>query len=182
MAVCSVCGKEIVNSSSKICDDCKRMLDNLSSTDIRETAVSSEYGCLEDEGYCAMYSDDNYNNFNTESNVIDEIGDEIDDKMELDSELDGLVMSDDVDRIIADMDTPEDETSDTFNDFKNYSIKYKKFRYDIANDKRHKEDYDKLIEFYKDDIENGIYKIGLASEINDDTVVVDVSRGVVVYE
>lgn len=172
MAVCSVCGKEIVNSFSKVCDDCQKMLDNLSDTDVCETAVSSEYGYLENGEYSIMYNDDNYSNFNSGSSIIDEI----------DSELDGLVISDDVDRIIADMGTDENETSDTFNDFKNYSIKYKKFRYDIANDKRHKEDYDKLIEFYKDDIESGVYKIGLASEIDDNTVVVDVSRGVVVYE
>lgn len=178
MAVCNVCGKEIVNSFNKVCDDCQKMLDNLSNTDVCETAVSSEYGYLENGEYCAMYNDDNYSNFNSDSSIIDEI----DSELELDSELDGLVISDDVDRIIADMDTDENETSTTFNDFKNYSIKYKKFRYDIANDKRHKEDYDKLIEFYKDDIESGVYKIGLASEIDDDTVVVDVSRGVVVYE
>lgn len=178
MAVCSVCGKEIANSFSKVCDDCQKMLDNLGNTGVCETAVSSEYGYLENGEYSIMYNDDNYSNFNSDSSIIDEIDSEV----EVDSELDGLVISDDVDRIIADMGTDENETSDTFNDFKNYSIKYKKFRYDIANDKRHKEDYDKLIEFYKDDIESGVYKIGLASEIDDNTVVVDVSRGVVVYE
>lgn len=178
MAVCSVCGKEIANSFSKVCDDCQKMLDNLSDTGVCETAVSSEYGYLENGEYSIMYNDDNYSNFNSGSSIIDEIDSEV----EVDSELDGLVISDDVDRIIADMGTDENETSDTFNDFKNYSIKYKKFRYDIANDKRHKEDYDKLIEFYKDDIESGVYRIGLASEIDDNTVVVDVSRGVVVYE
>ena len=34
MAVCSVCGKEIANSFSKVCDDCQKMLDNLSNTDV----------------------------------------------------------------------------------------------------------------------------------------------------
>ena len=89
---------------------------------------------------------------------------------------------DDVDKIIADMDSDEEEGSEFYNDFKEASSNYRKFRLDIFNDKRHRDDYNKLMDFYRDDIENGTYKIGLASEIDNDTVVVDVSRGVVVYE
>lgn len=89
---------------------------------------------------------------------------------------------DDVDKIIADIDSDEEEGSEFYNDFKEASSNYRKFRLDIFNDKRHRDDYNKLMDFYRDDIENGTYKIGLASEIDNDTVVVDVSRGVVVYE
>ena len=55
-------------------------------------------------------------------------------------------------------------------------------RDDIANNPIHKDDYKKLFSVHKKEIENCIYKIGLASELRDTDKLVDSSRGVVVFE
>lgn len=188
MGVCKVCGKEIANSLTGICDDCQKMLDTLTDKDVCETVYNETYGCLEDGGYYAVYSAINPDLFNDNSNksLIEEICEDMEEMKELeaDSQLDEkeFEITDDVDKIIADIDSDEEEGSEFYNDFKEASSNYRKFRLDIFNDKRHRDDYNKLMDFYRDDIENGTYKIGLASEIDNDTVVVDVSRGVVVYE
>lgn len=120
--------------------------------------------------YSSCYNPDN---FEYEGDEFENITDDA---------YDVLVMTDDASRIVDDLNSNDEKNSDLYNDFKNSSIKYKKFRLDIYNDRRHRDDYKKLVDFYKDDIESGLYKIGLASELEDDTVIVDASRGVVIYE
>ena len=68
MGVCKVCGKEIANSLTGICDDCQKMLDTLTDKDVCETVYNETYGCLEDGGYYAVYSAINPNLFNDNSN------------------------------------------------------------------------------------------------------------------
>jgi hypothetical protein len=130
--------------------------------------------CEECKAYGLEYSSCyNPDNFEYEEDEFDSI---------TDNAYDVLVMTDDASRIVDDLNSNDEKNSDLYNDFKNSSIKYKKFRLDIYNDRRHRDDYKKLVDFYKDDIESGLYKIGLASELEDDAVIVDASRGVVIYE
>ena len=130
--------------------------------------------CEECKDYGLEYSSCyNPDNFKYEEDEFENITDDA---------YDTLVMTDDASRIVDDLNSNDEKNSDLYNDFKNSSIKYKKFRLDIYNDRRHRDDYKKLVDFYKDDIESGLYKIGLASELEDDAVIVDASRGVVIYE
>lgn len=130
--------------------------------------------CEECKAYGLEYSSCyNPDNFEYEEDEFENI---------TDGAYDTLVMTDDASRIVDDLNSNDEKNSDLYNDFKNSSIKYKKFRLDIYNDRRHRDDYKKLVDFYKDDIESGLYKIGLASELEDDAVIVDASRGVVIYE
>lgn len=130
--------------------------------------------CEECKAYGLEYSSCyNPDNFEYEEDEFENI---------TDNAYDTLVMTDDASRIVDDLNSNDEKNSDLYNDFKNSSIKYKKFRLDIYNDRRHRDDYKKLVDFYKDDIESGLYKIGLASELEDDAVIVDASRGVVIYE
>lgn len=130
--------------------------------------------CEECKAYGLEYSSCyNPDNFEHEEDEFENITDDA---------YDTLVMTDDASRIVDDLNSNDEKNSDLYNDFKNSSIKYKKFRLDIYNDRRHRDDYRKLVDFYKDDIESGLYKIGLASELEDDAVIVDASRGVVIYE
>lgn len=130
--------------------------------------------CEECKDYGLEYSSCyNPDNFEYEEDEFENITDNV---------YDVLVMTDDASRIVDDLNSNDEKNSDLYNDFKNSSIKYKKFRLDIYNDRRHRDDYKKLVDFYKDDIESGLYKIGLASELEDDAVIVDASRGVVIYE
>lgn len=130
--------------------------------------------CEECKAYGLEYSSCyNPDNFEYEEDEFENITDDA---------YDTLVMTDDASRIVDDLNSNDEKNSDLYNDFKNSSIKYKKFRLDIYNDRRHRDDYKKLVDFYKDDIESGLYKIGLASELEDDAVIVDASRGVVIYE
>lgn len=130
--------------------------------------------CEECKAYGLEYSSCyNPDNFEHEEDEFENITDDA---------YDTLVMTDDASRIVDDLNSNDEKNSDLYNDFKNSSIKYKKFRLDIYNDRRHRDDYKKLVDFYKDDIESGLYKIGLASELEDDAVIVDASRGVVIYE
>lgn len=130
--------------------------------------------CEECKAYGLEYSSCyNPDNFKYEEDEFENITDDA---------YDTLVMTDDASRIVDDLNSNDEKNSDLYNDFRNSSIKYKKFRLDIYNDRRHRDDYKKLVDFYKDDIESGLYKIGLASELEDDAVIVDASRGVVIYE
>lgn len=130
--------------------------------------------CEECKDYGLEYSSYyNPDNFEYEEDEFENITDDA---------YDTLVMTDDASRIVDDLNSNDEKNSDLYNDFRNSSIKYKKFRLDIYNDRRHRDDYKKLVDFYKDDIESGLYKIGLASELEDDAVIVDASRGVVIYE
>lgn len=69
-----------------------------------------------------------------------------------------------------------------FEEFVSSAKEYAKLRMDISKNAKHKDDYNKLIRHYKEDIEKGTLLIGLADELVDDDIVVDASRGVVIYE
>ena len=158
MAVCKVCGKEI---SGDINGGINGGINGI--CEDCKAYIGNESSDYTDFGYSSCYSSDNFD-------------------CDIDDMSDILVMTDDASRIVDDLNSNDEKNSDLYNDFKNSSIKYKKFRIDIYNDRRHRDDYRKLVDFYKDDIESGLYKIGLASELEDDAVIVDASRGVVIYE
>lgn len=93
-----------------------------------------------------------------------------------------IFTTDEVARMLDKLNEEDEDTSETYDDFISEADIYAKLRCEIGNNIKHKADYDKLVDYYKDDILKGIYKIGLANELQDGDVVVDASRGVVIYE
>ena len=164
MAICKICGKEISGNTNGICEDCLKLVDNSENISVYED--------LSDDSYIW----ENYDNYSNSEYSLQKSSDGI-----LYTDSGDINIVDDISNIIDDLSHDEDG-SDFYNDIKGTSKKYRDFRFDIANNKKHSDDYSKLMEFYKDDIENGLYHIGLADEITEDTVIVDASRGVVIYE
>lgn len=130
------------------------------------------------------YSNLEYNNNNYEDCIeynsdFDTFEDAFDDDLSTPSE---IFTTDEVARMIDNLNEEDNDTSATYDDFISEADLYAKLRCEIGNNIKHKDDYDKLVDYYKDDILKGIYKIGLANELQDGDIVVDASRGVVIYE
>ena len=196
MKKCNVCGEEVTDLNDGMCSDCfKNYLEQCKfGTEFEINCIKCDMACND---ACDEYDDieielidEDYNK--TEGGYIeaDYLDDDDQDYDDFDSELiydadldpDELNITDSVSREIESLNRCEDSISDGYGDFIDDAMEYATLRRELRSNPNHKADYDKLIEFYRYDILKGLYKIGLASELTDEDIVVDASRGVVVYE